>query len=166
MMADKRQLDLGGAVWVSAVIEQTVDRLAVARSLLRHRSYSFCDRLAVSHEAARSVYLVNRDAMNMVLEQSDVDSSGWRPRFASLWTHPTEISSQGKLRQINYWIVTDMTRRLYRGDEPLGTLILSGRELRRHGFGVFAGAKPRDVAPVLRAIGCQDRLRELLGGSE
>jgi hypothetical protein len=149
-------LNIGKSVWVSAMVQQAVDRAALAANLKRHRHYELSNEMALSDSTRRQVYEVNKEAMAMVMEYKETDASGWRPRFSSLWTHPLGIAGSGDPRSLSYWIVSDITQLLQHQGAPLGTVILTNRELRWHGSGIYSGHSEREVYPTIQALGCAD----------
>ena len=148
-------LNIGKSVWVSALVQQAVDRAALAANLKRHRHYELSNEMALSDSTRRQVYEVNKEAMAMVMEFKETDAS-WRPRFSSLWTHPLGIAGSGDPRSLSYWIVSDITQLLQHQGAPLGTVILTNRELRWHGSGIYSGHSEREVYPTIQALGCAD----------
>lgn len=138
------------------MVQQAVDRSALAANLKRHRHYELSNEMALSDSTRRQVYEVNKEAMAMVMEFKETDASGWRPRFSSLWTHPLGIAGSGDPRSLSYWIVSDITQLLQHQGAPLGTVILTNRELRWHGSGIYSGHSEREVYPTIQALGCAD----------
>jgi hypothetical protein len=160
------RLDIGGGLWVSAVVEGVVPKDMLLNAVRRHRRYSLCDPLAVDDNLHAGLYAVNRASVNLVLEHEETDESGWRPRFASIWSCPVEMGPNGELSSFSYWVVTDMTSTLFVGRRPLGTIIVGTNEFRTHGHGLFFGGKPRDIAITVNAIACRDILPELTARGE
>lgn len=154
-------LNIGKSVWVSAMIQQAVDLDTLAANLKRHRRYELSNEMALSDATRRQIYEVNKEAMALVMEYKETDASGWRPRFSSMWTHPLGISTSGAPRSLSYWIVSDITQLLKHQGEPLGTVILTNRELRWHGSGIYSGHRQRDVDPTIEALGCTDMVYAL-----
>ena len=154
-------LNIGKCVWVSALVQQAVDRGTLAANLERHRHYELSNEMALNDATRRQVYEVNKEAMAMVMEFKETDASGWRPRFSSLWTHPLGIAGTGAPRSLSYWIVSDITQMLHHQGSPLGTVVLTNRELRWHGSGIYAGHTERDVDPTIKALGCVDMIYDL-----
>jgi len=154
-------LDLGGAVWVSGVVEQMVPTSMLCRALRRHRRYEVCYSLALGESLSVALYAMNSQAMDLIVNQESLDSDGWRPRFASLWTVPLAVTDGGSLKQSRYWIVTDMLGKLHVRGEPLGTMVLSGSEMKRYGNAIFRGSGPRDIAPALALTRSRNILAEL-----
>ena len=97
------RLDIGGGLWVSAVVEGVVPKDMLLNAVRRHRRYSLCDPLAVDDDLHAGLYAVNRASVNLVLEHAATDESGWRPRFASIWSCPVEMGPNGELSSFSYW---------------------------------------------------------------
>ena len=138
------------------MVQQAVDRSALAANLKRHRHYELSNEMALSDSTRRKIYEVNKEAMAMVMEYQETDASGWRPRFSSMWTHPLGIAGSGDPRSLPYWIISDITQLLQHQGAPLGTVILTNRELRWHGSGIYSGHSEREVSPTIQALGCAD----------
>lgn len=160
------RLDLGGGLWVSAVVEGVVPKDMLLNAVRRHRRYSLCDPLAVDDNLHAGLYAINRASVSLILDQAETDESGWRPRFASIWTCPVDMGANGEPSSFSYWVVTDMTSTLSVGRRPLGTIIIGSNEFRTHGHGLFFGGKPRDIAITVNAIACRNIMPELMARGE
>ena len=149
-------LDLGGSLWVSSVVEAMVPREVLLRAVRRHRRYEVCWPLGVGEMLATAVYVMNSQAMDLITNHHEVDADGWLPRFASLWTVPLSMTDSGELKSSRYWIVTDMLGGMQVRDEGMGTLVVSGNELRRYGQRLFRGGGRRDVSDALALMQCRN----------
>ena len=154
-------LDLGGSLWVSSIVEAMVPREVLLRAVRRHRRYEVCWSLGVGETLATAVYVMNSQAMDLIVNRRPLDADGWMPRFASLWTIPLSMTDGGELKQSRYWIVTDMLGGLSVRDRPMGTLVVSWNELRRYGNRLFQGPGERDVSDALALMQCRNIWNEI-----
>lgn len=154
-------LDLGGSLWVSSIVEAMVPREVLLRAVRRHRRYEVCWSLGVGEMLATAVYVMNSQAMDLIVNRQGLDQDGWMPRFASLWTIPLSMTDGGELKESRYWILTDLLGGLSVKDAPMGTLVVSGNELRRYGNRLFQGAGDRDVSDALALMQCRNIWNEV-----